>query len=59
MSHIVTTQALPSDTKLIRRYFALSNATPEPEPTPPWILASGTWNDNGVWNDNATWNDGV
>ena len=30
MSHIVTTQALPSDTKLIRRYFALSNKEPTP-----------------------------
>ena len=32
---------------------------PEPTPTPPWILATGAWNDNGVWDDNATWNDGV
>jgi hypothetical protein len=31
----------------------------EPEPSPPWILATGKWNDDGVWDDNATWNDGV
>ncbi len=25
----------------------------------PWILLSGTWNDDGVWADEAIWNDGV
>jgi hypothetical protein len=24
----------------------------------PWILETGTWNDNGIWIDNEVWNDG-
>lgn len=31
MSHIVTTQALPSDTSLIQRYCALSSIESEPQ----------------------------
>lgn len=25
----------------------------------PWILASGTWNDDGIWDDSASWSDGL
>lgn len=28
-----------------------------PQDKPPWILATGFWNDDGVWDDNAVWID--
>ena len=36
----------------------LAEATLTVRYTPPWILATGAWNDTGVWTDAGAWNDG-